>query len=60
MHQIQLVVWPVQRLRHYSTVSDHANGILDLCKVAAGDDDRPLVVDADLEPACPVNSFGLA
>jgi hypothetical protein len=51
MHQVQLVVKTSEHLRHCGSVSDHANRKLDFCKVAAGDDDRQLVIDADLESA---------
>jgi hypothetical protein len=51
IHQAQLVVQPAQRFRDCANVSDHTNRTLDRCKVSAGDDDRRLVVNADLEPA---------
>jgi hypothetical protein len=46
MHQIQLVVKPPQSVRHCYGISNHTNRTVDLGKVAAGDDDWQLVIDA--------------
>ena len=48
-HEIELVVEPGPRLRDGGGVGKHADGALDLGEVAARDDGRRLVVDADLE-----------
>jgi hypothetical protein len=41
----------------FHIVCEHTNRTLDLCEVAAEDDGRRVVVDVDLEPACPMNRF---
>ena len=49
VHQVELVVHAGPDLRDRRRVRDHEAGALDLGEVAAGDDGRGLVVDADLE-----------
>lgn len=49
VHEVELVVETGQHLRDGGGVGDHAHGAHDLGEVAARDDSRGLVVDANLE-----------
>ena len=48
VHQVELVIKTSPGLGDGGRVAQHAHGTLHLGEVAAGDDGRGLVVDADL------------